>query len=108
MSGFSDGVSKLWIVRIRGKAPNVYGLQSEHAAIDHLIRHLMVWSETIEGMTDAEEDARILRVKAKIQATVDHALKHMDERETGVNDLNEADPPDTGDPPSYEEADNNG
>lgn len=79
MSGFSDGVSKLWIVRIHGNALDVNGFQTSREAIDHLIRGLLVWSETGEGMT---EDARILSVKAKIQATVDHALKHMDERET--------------------------
>lgn len=55
----------------------------------NLIRHLLLWSETVaDGRSDAEEDARILRVKAKIQATVDHALKHMDERETEEVDEN--------------------
>lgn len=67
-----DGVSKLWLLRA-GRGLSVDGFKDELEAIDALIRHALVWSE-------GDVDAR----KARIQAVVDEALKHLDEQEAAA------------------------
>jgi hypothetical protein len=67
MSGFHDGVSKVWIVRIGpGQALDVDGFPGDVEAIDRLIRHAVV-RDSGEAM------------KARIRAAVDDALEHMDD-----------------------------
>lgn len=65
--GLYDGVSKLWILRTHNGALDVDGYNDEFAAIDALVRHIMIWSG------DAPE------TKARVETTVREALKHCDE-----------------------------
>lgn len=64
MTGLSDGVSKLWVVRARGGL-QLEGYHNEIEAIDGLIRHALSF-----GPPDT---------RAKIEAAVADALKHRDE-----------------------------
>lgn len=65
--GFSDGVSKLWIVRTRGGL-DVDGFKDEPEAIDRLIR---------TALTRAAEE-QLPDLKARIGSVVADALKHCD------------------------------
>lgn len=61
------GLYELYIVRTGTKgALDIHSCRDKHAGIDHLIRCLMLDADTDEA-------------KAKVRATVDLALKHMEE-----------------------------
>lgn len=64
MAGLHDGVSRVWILRMRGGL-DLEGFNDEREAIDRLIRRAL-----LAGVT-----------REKIEATVAKALKHLDEDE---------------------------
>ncbi len=73
MSGYSDGVSKLWILTIDRRALDVEGYTDEHEAIDRLIRHRLTFTTWSNEALEAE--------KAHIRAKVEKALTHLDDDE---------------------------
>lgn len=66
MAGMSDGVNKLWIIRKPRGSLDIDGYSSNLEAIDHLIRCCLVVDPSCAS---------------EIQATVDGALRHLDEEE---------------------------
>jgi hypothetical protein len=71
--GLYDGLSKLWILRTPDSALDIDGHEDEFAAIDALVRHILIWHG------DAPE------TKARIEATVREALKHCDESDDAID-----------------------
>ena len=67
MSGLSDGVSRIWMLRV-DHGLDINGFKDEFEIIDWLVRVLMSKSYS---QTD----------KDKVRTTVEEALKHMDEPE---------------------------
>jgi hypothetical protein len=62
MTGISDGVSKLWVMRC-DRGLDLHGVKDELEAIDHLVRCAL--------LKDVDKDV--------IRHAVEHALKHLDE-----------------------------
>lgn len=66
---FSDGVSKLWILRTGRGQLQVEGFKNEAEAIQYLIRHVLAFSSDTEA------------AKALLGSAIATAMQHMDETE---------------------------
>lgn len=73
MSGFHDGVSKIWLVDRDHGALNLDGFGSNIQAIDRLIRREMI-------RDDGEKN------KAAIRLAVEDALRHLEPRRHDASD----------------------